>query len=158
MKENILDILVYLFEHCLDSETNVMPEEKELREHLDSAGFQNQDVEKAFNWLDELSNARESTFNNPLSNRSVRIFSSQENAKLDVECRGFLMFLEHTGVLDPIARELIIDRAMALETPDIDLPQLKWVILMVLFNQPGHEAAFAWMEDLIFDEFTDHLH
>lgn len=158
MKENILDILVYLFEHCLDGETGIMPEEKELREHLDSAGFQAHDIEKAFNWLDELSTARESTFSSPLSSRSLRIYSSQEIAKMDVECRGFMMFLEQTGVLDPAARELIIDRAMALETLDIDLPQLKWVILMVLFNQPGHEAAFAWMEDMIFDEFTNHLH
>jgi len=30
--------------------------------------------------------------------------------------------------------------------------------LMVLFNQPGQEAAFAWMEDLVFDEAIGHLH
>ncbi len=158
MKENVLDILMYLFEHCLDGETGAMPDEKDLREHLDSAGFHNLDVEKAFNWLEDLSNARDSSFSSPLSGRSMRIFSSQEIAKMDVECRGFLIFLEQTGVLDPIDRELVIDRAMALETHEIDLPQLKWVILMVLFNQPGHEAAFAWMEDLIFDEISEHLH
>ncbi len=158
MKENVLDILMYLFEHCLDSETGAMPEQNSLREHLDSAGFQNQDIEKAFNWLDELSNARESSFSSPLSGRSLRVYCSQEITKMDAECRGFMIFLEQTGVLDPNTRELVIDRAMALETQEIDLPQLKWVILMVLFNQPGHEAAFAWMEDLIFDEYTDQLH
>ncbi len=158
MKENVLDILMFLFEHCLDSETGDMPDENVLRGQLDNAGFQSQDVEKAFNWLEDLSNARESSFSSPLSGRSMRIYSSQELTKMDTECRGFLIFLEQTGVLDPIARELVIDRAMALETEEIDLPQLKWVILMVLFNQPGHEAAFAWMEDLIFDEISDHLH
>jgi len=158
MKENVLDILMYLFEHCLDSESGAMPDEKALRDHLDSAGFHNHDVEKAFNWLEDLSAARESSFSNPMTGRATRIFCSQEIAKMDAECRGFLIFLEQTGVLDPVSRELVIDRAMALETEDIDLPQLKWVILMVLFNQPGHEAAFAWMEDLIFDEITDHLH
>jgi Smg protein len=40
---------------------------------------------------------------------------------------------------------------MALEDDDIDLDQLKWVVLMVLFNQPGHESAYAWMEDLVID-------
>ena len=158
MKENVLDILMFLFEHCLDSETGAMPDENVLRDQLDNAGFHNHDVEKAFNWLEDLSNARESSFSTPLSGRSMRVYSSQELTKMDPECRGFLMFLEQTGVLDPIARELVIDRAMALETDEIDLPQLKWVILMVLFNQPGHEAAFAWMEDLIFDEISDHLH
>ena len=40
---------------------------------------------------------------------------------------------------------------MALDTGDFDISQLKWVVLMVLFNQPGAEAAYAWMEDLVFD-------
>jgi Smg protein len=47
---------------------------------------------------------------------------------------------------------------MALEDEDMDLDQLKWVILMVLFNQPGSEAAYAWMEDLVFDEAAGSLH
>ncbi len=47
---------------------------------------------------------------------------------------------------------------MALETDDIDLSQLKWVILMVLFNQPGQEEAYAWMEDLLFEDVTGYLH
>ena len=62
------------------------------------------------------------------------------------------MFLEQTGVLDHNTREMVIDRVMALESEEIDLEQLKWVVLMVLFNQPGREAAYAWMEDLVFDE------
>ena len=53
--------------------------------------------------------------------------------------------------MDPIRRELVIDRVMALESEEIDLEQLKWLILLVLFNQPGQEAAFAWMEDLVFE-------
>jgi Smg protein len=34
----------------------------------------------------------------------------------------------------------------------MDLEQMKWIILMVLFNQPGQEQAYAWMEDLVFNE------
>jgi Smg protein len=29
---------------------------------------------------------------------------------------------------------------------------------MVLFNQPGEEAAYAWVEDLVFDNMTNCLH
>ena len=58
MKENMLDILMYLFEHCLDSETGVMPEESVLRGHLDDAGFQHKEIDKAFAWLEELADAR----------------------------------------------------------------------------------------------------
>ncbi|MDZ4261565.1 MAG: DUF494 domain-containing protein [Pseudomonadota bacterium] len=159
MKENMLDILMYLFEHCLDSETGVMPEESVLRGHLDDAGFQHQEIDKAFAWLEALANAREHNFDDQLgSNRSIRVYATQEQLRLDRECRGFMQFLEHTGVLDPVNRELVIDRAMALESVEIDLPQLKWVILMVLFNQPGQEAALAWMEDLLFEGISGHLH
>ena len=51
-----------------------------------------------------------------------------------------------------------MDRVMALETEQIDLEELRWVILMVLFNQPGLEEAYAWMEDLVFDGFGVYLH
>ena len=40
----------------------------------------------------------------------------------------------------------------------MDLEQLKWIILMVLFNQPGQEAAYAWMEDLVFEDTPGRLH
>jgi len=29
---------------------------------------------------------------------------------------------------------------------------------MVLFNQPGQEEAYAWMEDLVFDGYGVYLH
>jgi Smg protein len=29
---------------------------------------------------------------------------------------------------------------------------------MVLFNQPGQEANYAWMEDLMFDTEQDYRH
>ena len=73
-------------------------------------------------------------------------------------CKGFLIFLEQSGVLDYEDRELVIDRVMALETDVIELQQLKWVVLMVLFNRPGKEAAFAWMEDIILDKVSTVVH
>ena len=160
MKENVLDILMYLFEHCVDNDSGVMPDVDSVRDHLGYAGFQNGDIEKAFAWLEGLSEARENTIHNSdgITQRSTRIFTTQECNKLNLECRGFLLFLEQSGILDPISRELVIDRAMALEGDEIDLMHLKWVILMVLFNQPGQEAAYAWMEDLLFEEVSGHLH
>jgi len=47
---------------------------------------------------------------------------------------------------------------MALDALDIEVEQVKWVVLMVLFSQPGQENAFARMEDLVFDEVSDALH
>ena len=66
--------------------------------------------------------------------------------------------MEASGVIDPVTRELVIDRLMALEEDEITLDQLKWVMLLVLFNQPGQEHAYHMLEDLVFDEMQGHLH
>jgi Smg protein len=47
---------------------------------------------------------------------------------------------------------------MALDADDIDIEQLKWVVLMVIFIQPGQEQAFARMQDLVFEERAVALH
>ncbi len=41
---------------------------------------------------------------------------------------------------------------MALDSEEIDVDDIKWVVLMVLFSQPGEESAYARMEDLVFDD------
>jgi Smg protein len=51
-----------------------------------------------------------------------------------------------------------VDRLLALDAPDIDVEQIKWVVLMVLFSQPGQELAYARMEDLVFEETEGAVH
>ena len=72
--------------------------------------------------------------------------------------RGYLLHLENLGILSAQQREVVIDRLLALEADDIDIEQLKWVVLMVLFSQPGQENAYQRMEDLVFDERRDAMH
>lgn len=158
MKENVLDVLMYLFQNYMDSEAGFQPTKETLEVELTEAGFHQAEIGKAFDWLEGLAMLQSEPRQFPVTNPSIRIFTLQEKEKLDTECRGFLLFLEQVGVLDTMTRELVIDRAMALEVEDFDLEQLKWVILMVLSHQPGQEAAYAWMEDLVFDEVTELLH
>ena len=59
--------------------------------------------------------------------------------------------LEASGILAPEQREIVIDRLLALDSEEIDIEQVKWVVLMVLSSQPDQEQAYARMEDLVFD-------
>ena len=68
-----------------------------------------------------------------------------------------MLYLEHIGILSAAQRELAIDRIMALGS-EVDVEQIKWVVLLVLFTQPGQEVAYARMEDLIFEEGTAIVH
>ncbi|MFB5206121.1 DUF494 family protein, partial [Stenotrophomonas sp. 3diitr2024] len=45
----------------------------------------------------------------------AKLLAGFKNDKLDVECRGFLLYLEQHGILDADQRELVLDRAMALD-------------------------------------------
>ena len=158
MKESVLDVLIYLFDHYVEQELEIIPNQKDLKSQLNQAGFADIQIDKAINWLEGLAVKKDEFDVGTVHSRSTRVFSSIENEKLDVECKGFLIFLEQSGVLDSKDRELVIDRVMALETETIELQQLKWVVLMVLFNRPGKEAAFAWMEDIILDEVSAVVH
>lgn len=158
MKESVLDVLIYLFDHYVEQELEIIPNQKDLKSQLNQAGFADIQIDKAINWLEGLAVKKDEFDVDIVHSRSTRVFSSIENEKLDVECRGFLIFLEQSGALDSEDRELVIDRVMALETETIELQQLKWVVLMVLFNRPGKEAAFAWMEDIILDEVSAVVH
>jgi Smg protein len=158
MKESVLDVLMYLFEHYLDEETEVDSDQESLRGELVRAGFPDAEIGKAFAWLEGLTSEHEEGGAIEVARvGSVRIYTGDEMGRLDTRCRGFLIFLEQVGVLDGLSRELVIDRVMALEDEEMDLDQLKWVVLMVLFNQPGRESAYAWMEDLVIDHVGERL-
>lgn len=157
MKETILDVLLYLFEHYFYDDPDAVRDRDSLQKGLIQAGFSPAEINKAFDWLDELASQRPAT-PDPRVGGPVRIFVEAELDRLDIECRGFLMFLEQHGVLDADQRELVLDRAMALDQDEIDVDDLKWVVLMVLFNQPGAEAAFAWMENQIFGDEPEPVH
>ncbi|MDD1622222.1 MAG: DUF494 domain-containing protein [Methylococcaceae bacterium] len=155
MKEDIFDVLIYLFENYLDGDSDNYPDTDVIASELLDAGFQQPDVSKAFDWLESLSDMETIT---PAIPSSFRIFSSQEMAVFDLECRDFLMFLEHSGILSPANREIAIDRAMALKDENITLDRLKWIVLMVLLSQPGDSAAFSRMEDIVYDLIPSSLH
>ncbi len=158
MKENVLDVLMYLFQNYMDGEFESEPDRESLHVELLEAGFPPVEVNKAFDWLDDLAARSESAEAAIQTARSIRLYTDEEMHKLDVECRGFLLFLEQTGIVTPAVRELIIERTMALESSEIDIERLKWVIMMVLFNQPGQEGAYEWIEDMVFDGTSANLH
>ena len=158
MKENVLDVLMYLFETYVDTEDDPEPDQHELRDELARAGFADPEIERALDWLDGLTDHQENLIFNRSSGEGTRIYSEPELERLDAGCRGYILYLEQIGILSPPQREILIDRLLALDAPDIDVEQIKWVVLMVLFSQPGQELAYARMEDLVFEESTGSIH
>ncbi len=155
----MFDVLMYLFENYMDDDVALDANQETLQVELVGAGFAHDEITKAFDWLDFIARHSASAMLQHAPHRhAIRVYNSEEQKVLDVKCRGFVLYLEQVGILDPVNRELVIDRAMALDMPDFDLDRLKWVVLMVLLNQPGQETRLAWLEDFVLENFPQQLH
>lgn len=158
MYDNMVDVLIYLYETYMSGEAVPPEDHGELEDELTRAGFTSNEVAQALTWLDDLARRMEASDARPRDLGAIRIYTADETAKLDLEARGFLLFLEQNAILDPVSRELAIDRALAIEQASVSVDELKWVVLLVLMNRPGQEDAFTQMEELIYGDEPGYLH
>lgn len=160
MNENLIDVLIYIYENYMDGEETAQVDQIQLEEELIQAGFGKGEVNQAFDWLDELAWRQSSLTGNGehAPNRSIRIFSEAEQQKIDLEIQGLLLNLEQMGILHPLSRELVIERCMAIDSDELSVDDVKWIVLLVLLNQPGQENAFALMEELVYNGEPPYLH
>jgi len=141
---SVLEILIYVFDRYMLDETPEVPQREHLARDLKHAGFAPAKVERALDWLTDLAFGNERVTEMAADTRpadGVRVFTDGELARLSTECRGLLLTLERARVLTVQQREIVIERMLALDADEPDTEQLKWVVLMVLSSQPGHELA-----------------
>lgn len=128
------DVLVYLFENCQQAE--VSDDRDRVARKLSAAGFEDSDITEALHWLAGVARTpRGGAAQLPDARTSFRAFAPRELAKLDAECRGFLITLEQSGILTPQTREVVLERSLAASGQTLALEQLKLIVLMVLWNQ-----------------------
>jgi len=152
----MFEVLVYLFENYL--EADIRPDQSTLTRELSAAGFDQDDIERAFDWFSALENMT-NTSETPATQEPVgfRIYADQESLKISAESRSFLMFLEQAGVMQGSQRELVIDRAMALPDGTVTLDKIKWIVLMSLWNQ-NKANDYLFIADAIFGDEHPTLH
>ncbi|NYT75788.1 DUF494 domain-containing protein [Alcaligenaceae bacterium] len=148
----MFDILVYLFENYYTPQA--CPEADVLAHKLAAVGFEHEDINEALGWLHGLAETTEQC--GPLAKLpqgdSHRIFTNLEYQILGTQAIGFITFLENSGVLPAVLREIVIERAMATETP-ISLAKIKIIALMVLWSQEA-EVDHLVFEELLADDRT----
>jgi Smg protein len=148
---SVLDILIYVFDRYMLDAVPEVPARAHLARDLERAGFAPTNVERALDWLTELAfgyRGAHAVHAEPQL-AGVRVFTDSELARLSTECRGLLLRLERAHVLTTRQREIVIDRLLALDADEPDTEQLKWVVLMVLSSQPGHEPAIERLATLM---------
>ena len=117
-------------------------------------GFHKNEITKALAWLDDLAGMPQQ---NPESKTQLakatshRIYSDIEQQRLPHDCQAYISYLEQADILNTHSREMVIDCAMSLDSMIWQLDDFKWLILMVLFNDPNNNDAFLQLESMLLD-------
>ncbi len=156
MNENVVDLLVYLFENYLYDTPEEHFNKDELFDGLQQAGFSNEVIEAAFDWLEKL--PEHSDRLKTANPDAVRLYSQREYDLLQQDGIDFVMYLENTGILNSKSRELLINSIFDLEADNIDVDDLQWLALIILYSQPGQEQAFESLQDMLFESPDNHEH
>ena len=82
MKENVLDVLMYLFQTYMDDEVDPDPDRESIQGELLAAGFPSREIQQAFEWLDSLVDRQTAPL--VVAPGSCRIYIDPELDKLDV--------------------------------------------------------------------------
>ena len=132
----MLDILVYLFEHFEElgnsEQQTIQLDAAPISESLIEAGFEREEIDEAFGWLAGLSGERHRSVASPSAD-AIRIYTDREYEHLGTDCLNYLWALEQQNAVPADLRELIIDRAMAMD--DLSLEHFKIIVLMVLWSR-----------------------
>jgi len=150
-RENLINVLMYVFENYYEPGHFIDTKTKHITEDMLKAGFEEKSIAQALLWFKELNATKKAfqTHKNFLGKTSFRVLTHFEDNKMTAEARSGLLFLEQIGIVDPLTREIILDRAMTLAQPVIDLQELKWITLMVLFSQKRKRHELMLTESLI---------
>ncbi|SOE46233.1 Protein of unknown function Smg [plant metagenome] len=150
------DILVYLFENYYTPQA--CPTADVLTRRLVAAGFEHEDIDDALGWLYGLAETTERCVDLAHApSTGTRIYTDSEYNQMGSEAIGFVAFLESAGVLPAALREIVLDRAMALNESPLSLEKLKIIALMVLWSQEA-EIDNLVLEELLDDEGARRLH
>lgn len=128
----MFDILVYLFENYFDSGNH--PDAATLSRKLSLAGFDDDEISQTLDWLTDLAEQNTGDYPAKLSqSNSFRCYAPIEMEKIDTEGQGFIMFLEQTGILNPLQRELLINQVITMNDRTSSLEKIKLIVLTELW-------------------------
>ncbi len=155
----MFEVLMFLFENYMDSSATLKADSSIVTSELEKIGFNRFEIDRAMDWLDGLLRVKAAVQAGPmLTVHAIRHYLAEENEQLGIEGIGLLLHLEQLGILDPMTREIVIDRLMALDKREVDLGRIKWVVLMVLFSQPDKKSALNLLQDMVMSDAFGTLH
>lgn len=150
----MFEVLVYLYQTYYRPEA--CPQADVLFKKLSAAGFAEEDITQALDWLRGLAISSVSNLHTQQNSASMRLFTEQEYRSLGGAALGLIHFLEQAKVFDGIHREIVLERAQAVGESPLSLDKLRVIILMLLWSQ-GKEPDALILDELLLDEDEDEV-
>ncbi|MES2115880.1 MAG: DUF494 domain-containing protein [Pseudomonadota bacterium] len=141
----MFDILVYLYETYY--RPDACPEPEALARKLSAVGFDDVEISEALVWLTDLTAMAGVEQSLTAASTGTRFYVDEEQDVLGTAAIGFIQFLESAKVLTPLQREIVVERALALDEVPVSLAKLKVIVLMLLWSQ-GKEPDALMFDDL----------
>jgi Smg protein len=155
----MFDILVYLYETYYRPDT--CPDSIVLAKKLSAVGFDDDEIIAALDWLRGLADTTNHLAiadlnalpcpGSLLESTGFRVYTEEENALLGSEAIGYLHFLQDTEMLNSQQREIVIERAMAVDESPLSLAKFKVIVLMILWSQ-GCESDMLMFDELLLSD------
>ncbi|MEI8362593.1 MAG: DUF494 domain-containing protein [Betaproteobacteria bacterium] len=157
----MFEVLVYMFENYID--THFRPDENTLSQELYAAGFDEDDINGAFSWFNQLELMTEqATIYEKPNHVSTRIFMADELKKITGESIGFILFLVEANILNSAQRELVLDLAMNLPQSEVSIEEMRWIVLMITWGAsksgPDKTKEYLFIEDALLNKQKPTLH
>ena len=151
MTTEMLQVLLFIFAHTIKQGTTGLAEndQENLVAELRAAGFSKDQILEAFIWLDN-SYSKEHLLDQREKHeepKGMRFYHPFELQKLTIESRGLLLSFEESGLITPVMREELIERACMLGIPEVRPEHLHWLILSMLCRNDGYNSALLWLHD-----------
>ena len=139
MRERVLAIVSFIAQYFLDDRD--MMTESDLVEELLSVGFETEEIDAAFVWMETQALSAPAGSETSLSapTLSHRVFSTEESRTLSSEARGFLTRLRTMGILDDETQEEVIEKALLMAEDEVSLKEIKTITVLAMFANSQNE-------------------
>lgn len=151
MRERVLAIVNLIAKYVMG--TNGAPiSEQELVAELMSEGFDAQEINDAFSWMESTAlELPQDKSDFCASSTTMRIFTAEECRLIDIKARGFLVRLRSMGLINDEIEEDLIGRIVTSTEEPVSLQEMKILTALTLLarnsNQWQREIDCLMTED-----------
>lgn len=155
MRERVLAIVSIIAQYVME-EQDIMAE-SDIVEELLAVGFEAEEIDAAFSWMENLSLQSRTKPAPDLKLPTHRVFTREETRALSPEARGFLVRMRGMGILDDDLQEEIMERILHDPREEIGLDEVKTLTALILFAR-SHDDWRREVDCILEDDWTRLYH